>query len=116
MLSQVGIHIMGIHGKTKFDEEEGGTRKSLTCCGLCFCSKTQKRLISSVIIIPLLVILSLVLAVLIKAWTAGEKFQLQTLSEDDVLFLNPTQEESKGEYKILLLQLSSLILCFRMDG
>ena len=83
---------MKLNNKTRFDEEDGG--RSLTCCGLCYFSRTQKILCYLAIVIPVLVIVSLVLAILINTWTVKDKFQLQRLSEDDIHFVNPSNEEA----------------------
>ena len=85
---------MKVNKKTRFDEED--LDRSLTCCGLCYFSRTQKLLCSLAIVIPFLVIISLVLAILINTWTVKERFQAQKLSEDDIHFVNPSNEEATG--------------------
>ena len=89
---------MGSYKRTKFDEEQQGNSSSLTCCGLCYLTQTQKRICYTVIAAPLIALLVLVSVILGLTFTVEEKFQIEKLSEEPVDFLNPSAEEAIGEY------------------
>ena len=48
------------------------------------------------VLVPLLVLASLVTAVLVRAATVQETFQRMTLGEDDLSFLDPSQDQIRG--------------------
>ena len=58
--------------------------------------RSQKRLCLGAVLVPLLVVASLVTAVLVRAATVQETFQRMTLNEDDLSFLDPSQEQIRG--------------------
>ena len=92
---------MGSYKRTKFDEEQQGNSSSLTCCGLCYLTQTQKRICYTVIAAPIIALLVLVSVILGLTFTVEEKFQIEKLSEEPVNFLNPSAEEAIGEYPLL---------------
>ena len=63
---------------------------------VCFTFRSQKRLCLGAVLVPLLVLASLVTAVLVRAATVQETFQRMTLGEDDLSFLDPSQEQIRG--------------------
>ena len=77
------------------EEEEEGV---LTCCGLCYCTRGQRRVFFLSIALPVLVLLGLLLAILIKALTVGERFQLEKLSDEEIEFINPDTETQLGRW------------------
>ena len=93
---------MGSYKRTKFDEEQQ-EKSSLTCGGLCYLTKTQKRICYTVIAAPLIALLVLVSVILGLTFTVEEKFQIEKLSEEPVNFLNPSAEEAIGEYPLSII-------------
>ena len=85
-------------GRPKYDAELG-EEGVLTCCGLCYCTKWQRRVFFLSIALPVLVFLGLLLAILIKALTVGERFQLEKLSDEEIEFINPDTETQLGRLK-----------------
>ena len=71
-------------GRSKGDAELGEEEGVLTCCGLCYWTRTQRRVFFLSISLPVLVVIGLFLAILIKALTVGEKFQLEKLSDEKI--------------------------------
>ena len=60
-------------------------------------TRAQRRLFCLSISLPVIVLLGLVLAILIKALTVGEKFQLEALSDQEIDFLHPDTETQLGK-------------------
>ena len=83
--------------KYRFDAEEGEDG-SLTCCGLCFCTRAQRTAFFLSLSVPLIIILALFLTILIKALTVQEKFQVEKLSEEEIDFLNLDEETKMGKF------------------
>ena len=81
--------------QSKFDAE-GGEEGALTCCGLCYCTKGQRRIFFLTLSIPLIAFLTLFLVILIKALAVEEKFQLEKLSDEEIDFLNPDKQTQLG--------------------
>ena len=81
--------------EAELGEEEEGV---LTCCGLCYCTRGQRRVFFLSIALPVLVLLGLLLAILIKALTVGERFQLEKLSDEEIEFINPDTETQLGRF------------------
>ena len=79
---------------TNFNEEENAYR---TCCGYCYLTKKQKRTCQTVIAAPFIAFAILVLAILLATATVGEKFQIENLSDREIKFINPSEEEVKGD-------------------
>ena len=77
---------MPLQSKPRFDVEGGGES---ACCGMCFCSKRQKRICCVLIWLPVLVVFILLAAVLIKGLTVKDKFERMKLSDEEVELLNP---------------------------
>ena len=86
--------------RSKFDAELG-EEGALTCCGLCYCTRGQRRVFFLSLSLPVIVILGLLLAILIKALTVQEKFQLEKLSDEEIDFLNPDTETQLGRRIII---------------
>ena len=98
-LSDHVTQVMGRYTKTKFDcDEEAGSwsRHSLACCGLCYLSRAQRLVCACVLGLPLVVVTSLLATLLIRALALQERFQLETLSEDDIVFISPSEQHVKG--------------------
>ena len=81
-------------------EAELGEEGVLTCCGLCYFTRGQRRVVFLSLSLPVIVILGLVLAILIKALTVGEIFQLEKLSDQEIEFINPDSETQLGRWKL----------------
>eukprot|EP00092_Neocalanus_flemingeri_P018492 GFUD01020012.1.p1 GENE.GFUD01020012.1~~GFUD01020012.1.p1 ORF type:complete len:582 (-),score=147.32 GFUD01020012.1:33-1778(-) len=80
---------MRIYSKSKFDMEGGGES---ACCGVCFCSKLQKKICCFLIWFPVFIILILLAVVLIKGLTVQDRFERMTLLKEEVVLLNPDNE------------------------
>ena len=87
---------MGHYTKTKFDEEAGHTQYSLSCCGLCYLSRAQRLVCACAVSLPLVLVTSLLATLLIRALTLSERFQLETLSDDDIAFISPSNQTVDG--------------------
>lgn len=81
---------MGQYTKTKFDEEAGQTQYSLSCCGLCYLSRAQRLVCACAVSLPLVLVTSLLATLVIRALALSERFQLETLSDDDIAFISPS--------------------------
>ena len=86
---------MKVRGRSKYDAELG-PEGVLTCCGLCYCTKGQRRVFFLSLALPFIVLVGLLLAILIKALTVGEKFQLEKLSDEEIEFINPDNQTQLG--------------------
>ena len=86
---------MKVRGQSKYDAELG-PEGVLTCCGLCYCTKGQRRVFFLSLALPVIVLVGLLLAILIKALTDGEKFQLEKLSDEEIEFINPDNQTQLG--------------------
>ena len=88
---------MKVRGRSHCDPElaEDGV---LTCCGLCYWTRGQRRIFFLSLSLPVILILGLVLAILIKALTVGEKFQLEKLSDEEIEFINPDTDTQLGRW------------------
>ena len=87
---------MGQYTKTKFDEEAGHTKYSLSCCGLCYLSRAQRLVCACVVSLPLVLVTSLLATLLIRALTLSDRFQLEALSDDDIAFISPSKQVVNG--------------------
>lgn len=85
--------------KHKFAVAENGGKET-SCCGCCYCTQTQRKLAFCLIGLPILVIVSLVIAVLIRAATLDTPFTLQKLDTSPKM-LNATSEEKESRAKLL---------------
>ena len=63
-------------------------------------TRAQRRLFCLSVSLPVIVLLGLVLAILIKALTVGEMFQLAKLSDQEIDFLNPDTDTQLGRLKV----------------
>ena len=101
-----------------FNKYADGTRVS--CCGLCYISRSmvlytapssystlgspvtfcraQRRVVCLLVGAPLAVLAA---TLVIRAATIQDRFQLRTLSEDDISFISPSEEQVKGELAFL---------------
>ena len=101
-----------------FNKYADGTRVS--CCGLCYISRSmvlytapssystlgspvtfcraQRRVVCCLVGAPLAVLAA---TLVIRAATIQDRFQLRTLSEDDISFISPSEEQVKGELAFL---------------
>ena len=101
-----------------FNKCADGTRVS--CCGLCYISRSmvlytapssystlgspvtfcraQRRVVCCLVGAPLAVLAA---TLVIRAATIQDRFQLRTLSEDDISFISPSEEQVKGELAFL---------------
>ena len=104
-----------------FNKCADGTRVS--CCGLCYISRSmvlytapssystlgspvtfcraQRRVVCCLVGAPLAVLAVLAATLVIRAATIQDRFQLRTLSEDDISFISPSEEQVKGELAFL---------------
>ena len=87
---------MGHYTKTKFDEEAGQTQYSLSCCGLCYLSRAQRLVCACAVSLPLVLVTSLLATLVIRALALSERFQLETLSDDDIAFISPSNRTVNG--------------------
>lgn len=83
--------------KRRFDVEDGESM----CCGLCYCSRTQKRICCTLIWTPIVVVLGLLITLLIKAAIVEERFHLKQLSDDSPDLIGAGQEEQLEWAKLL---------------
>ena len=70
-------------------DADGGTSVKVLIRG-------QRRIFFLSLSLPVILILGLILAILIKALTVGERFQLEKLSDIEIEFLNPDTETQLG--------------------
>ena len=62
-----------------------------------FC-RAQRRVVCCLVGAPLAVLAA---TLVIRAATIQDRFQLRTLSEDDISFISPSEEQVKGELAFL---------------
>ena len=84
--------------QSKYDAE-GGEEGVLTCCGLAYCTRGQRRIFFLTLSLPVILILTLFLVILFRALTVGERFQREKLSDKEVEFLNPDPETKLGRQR-----------------
>ena len=84
--------------QSKYDAE-GGEEGVLTCCGLAYCTRGQRRIFFLTLSLPVILLLTLFLVILFRALTVGERFQREKLSDKEVEFLNPDPETKLGRQR-----------------
>jgi carboxypeptidase PM20D1 len=72
--------------KHKFSTVETG--KDNSCCGCCYCSKTQKRAACTLVWTPIVLFLLFIIGLLIRTALIESPFALKRLSEDSPKFMN----------------------------
>ena len=77
--------------------EEG---KGNSCCGCCFCTKTQRRVSVCIVSTPILLLLVLILALIIKAAFLESPFVLQNFDANP-RFINASDQEKTARAQAL---------------